>query len=78
MEIITKIEKLEAELKLEKLEQKFVQAKADGKVTPKMKAQVRAARQDYRDNFRNAPVVTVSPGTIGTSTGIGVTKAVSS
>ena len=64
MEPVTKVEKLEAELKLAKLEQKFVEAKDSGKVTNKMKLEVRAARQDYRDNFRTAAAAGAQPKTI--------------
>jgi hypothetical protein len=60
----TKVEKLEAELKLEKLEQKFVEAKAAGKVTDKMKHEVRAARQDFRDNYRSPAAAGASPKTV--------------
>lgn len=65
MEPVTKVEKLEAELKLAKLEQKFVEAKAADKVTPKMKSEVRAARQHYRENYRTAPAAGAQPDTVG-------------
>ena len=65
MEPVTKVEKLEAELKLAKLEQKFVEAKEAGKVSDKMKLEVRAARQDFRDNFRGTPAAGAQPATVG-------------
>lgn len=61
---VTKVERLEAELKLAKLEDKFVAAKADGKVTPKMKTDLRAARQDYRNNYRTPAAAGAQPATV--------------
>jgi hypothetical protein len=59
-----KVERLEAELKLAKLEDKFVKAKEAGKVTQKMKLDMREARRDFRSKYR--PQVNVNPATIGT------------
>ena len=61
-----KVERLEAELALEKLEAKFVEAKASGKVTNKMKDEVREARRVFRSEHRDR--VTVAPGTVATGT----------
>jgi len=69
----SKVERLEAELRLAKQEEKFVQAKTAGKVTMKMKLDLRAARQDFRENFRDN--VTVSPGTVGSSATVANTGA---
>lgn len=67
MEPVTRIEKLEAELKLAKLEDKLVQAKAGGKkASPKLKIQVREARRDYRDNYRTAAAAGAQPATVST------------
>ena len=63
---VSKVERLEAELKLAKLEEKFVAAKAEGKVTPKMKTELRATRQDYRDNYRVSTGTGAQPATIET------------
>lgn len=64
MEPVTKIQRLEAELKLAKLEDKFVQAKEAGKLTTKMKNDLRAARADYRFNYRAAPAAGAQPATV--------------
>lgn len=78
MEPVTRVEKLEAELKLAKLEDKFVLAKTEGKVTPKMKHAVREARQDFRDNYRSAPIVVVNPATVVSGAGVKAAKVVTS
>ena len=62
------VERLEAELALAKLEAKFVEAKASGKVTTKMKDDVREARRVFRSEYRSQ--VNVAPDTVGTSAGV--------
>ena len=67
----TEVERLEAELKLAKIGEKFRAAKADGTLTRKMKNELRAGRQDYRDNYRVSPEGTaVNPGTIAATGGV--------
>lgn len=64
------VDVLEEQLKLAKLERKFRKAKEDGKVTTKLKLEVRAARRNYRENFRHLEGVTgtvVNPEMISTS-----------
>lgn len=61
---------LKTQVKLMELEEKFRDAKAKGKVTDKMKADLRAARYDYRTNHRPAPKSGASPGTIGVTVGV--------
>lgn len=60
----TEIERLEAELSLAKTCEKFRKAKAEGKATRKMRHDLRAARQHYRENFRVGGPGTVQPATI--------------
>lgn len=60
----TKVEKLEAELVLVKLEEKFVAAKEADRVTPKMKVTLRETRQDFRDNYRSTAPAGAQPATI--------------
>lgn len=68
---MSKVAALEAELALAKLEEKFVAAKAAGNVSPKLKAELRAARQDYRENYRGLPDGTaVKPATVKVSAGV--------
>jgi hypothetical protein len=59
-----KVDRLEAELALAKLEAKFVEAKTSGKVTKKMKDDIREARRVFRSQYR--PQVNVAPGTVAT------------
>lgn len=57
------VERLEAELALARLEEEFVDAKADGKDTPELRASLRAAREEFRGTYR--PVVAVQPDSVG-------------
>lgn len=61
--IDAQIERAEAEIKLLKLERKLVDAKEKGPAPAKLKEEVRAARQHFRENFRDR--VTVSPASLG-------------
>ena len=58
------VERLEAELALAKLEEKWVKAKKDGKEEA-MRGELRAARQAFRAKYR--PVVAVAPAAVGAS-----------
>ena len=60
-----KTERLEAELVLAKLEDKFTAAKEKGLAPPKLKLEVRAARQKFREKYREQ--VNVEPATVGMS-----------
>lgn len=51
------IAQLEEHLKLKRLEKKLVDAKESGPASEKLKLQVRAARQHFRDNWRDRVVV---------------------
>ena len=62
MELSDRVERLEAELKLAKLEDKLVAAKEEGKLTDKLKLQVREARREFRLKYREQ--VAVQPGTV--------------
>lgn len=68
---MSKVERLEAELALAKLEDTFVAAKEAGKVTDELRAELREARHDFRANHR--PVVAVQPASV--SAGADVKKA---
>lgn len=69
---MSKVAALEAELALARLEEKFAAAKASGKVSDKMKADLRAARQEFREKHRGLPVdgVAVQPATIKAKAGV--------
>lgn len=69
---MSKVAALKAELALAVLEAKFVAAKQARKVTPKMKADLRAARQEYREKYRGLPVdgVAVNPKTVTVTAGV--------
>lgn len=68
---MSKVRALEAELALAKAEEKFVAAKKAGKTTDKMKADLRAARQEYREKYRGLPDGTaVQPATVKVKTGV--------
>ena len=58
-------ERLEAELKLAKLEEKLSKSKEKGPAPAKLKLEVRAARQVFRDKYR--PQVGVNPAPVGMS-----------
>lgn len=63
---------LKAELALAELEEKFVAAKKSKKVTSKMKEDLRAARQEFREKHRGVPVdgVAVQPATVQAKAGV--------
>ena len=64
------VEVLEEKLKLAKLERKLRKAKADDKVTSRLKLDVREARRYNRENFRHLEDVAdviVTPSVITTS-----------
>ena len=67
---MSQVERLEAELALAKLEEKFVDAKASGKVTKELKDEVREARRVFRSEHRDR--VAVNPAAV--STGAKVSK----
>lgn len=55
---------------LAKLEDKFRAAKKAGKVTDKMKAELRAARQKFRESERSLLDGAVRPATINAEAGV--------
>jgi hypothetical protein len=59
---VSDVERLEAELALAKLEEKWVKAKAEGKAD-EMRGELRDARAEFRAKYR--PVVAVSPAAVG-------------
>ena len=61
------VERLEAELALAKLEEKWIQAKADGKEET-MRGELRDARAAFRAKYR--PVVAVTPAAVGAKTSV--------
>lgn len=68
---MSKVEALETELALAKLEEKFVAAKKAGKATAKMKAELRAARQEFREKHRGLPDgAVVRPATVRATAGV--------
>lgn len=68
---MSKVAALEAELALAKAEEKFVAAKKAGKATSAMKADLRAARQEYREKYRGLPEgASVQPVTVKVKTGV--------
>ena len=68
---MSKVAALEAELALAKLEEKFIVAKKAGNATAKMKADLRVARQEYRDKHRGLPGgVAVQPDTVKVTAGV--------
>lgn len=68
---MSKVDALEAELALARLEEQFVAAKAAGVATPELKAELRAARQKYRETYRGSPEGTaVQPATVEVTAGV--------
>lgn len=68
---MSKVEALEAELALAKLEEKFAAAKKAGKANAKMKEELRAARRVYREKHRGLPDgVAVQPKTVAVTAGV--------
>ena len=67
---MSQVERLEAELALAKLEERFVDAKASGKATKELKDEVREARRVFRSEHRDR--VAVNPASV--STGAKVSK----
>lgn len=68
---MSNVERLKAELALAELEEAFVEAKAKNKVTTEMRNELRAARQEFRETWREN--VVVQPSTVNASAD--VTKA---
>jgi hypothetical protein len=70
------IARLEAELKLKKLELKLIAAKGPNGTKPapaKLKLQVRQARQAFREQYR--PQVNVNPDALGMGAGVADVRA---
>lgn len=64
-----KIARAEAELALLKAEAAFTEKKAAGKVTADDKNELRALRQEYRENWRKATKNGAQAGVIATKVG---------
>ncbi len=62
--MVTKVERLRAELGVAEAEDEFVAAKDGGGVTREQKAELRELRRDYRENFRVSGPGTVQPGVV--------------
>lgn len=68
---MSKVEALEAELAVARIEERFLAAKAAGKLTEELRAELRAAREHFRANHRGLPEGTsVQPATVETTAAV--------